>query len=83
MGNLMAIVITILIGAVIGWLAGNLMKTKKKNFWMNVVIGIAGSFLGDFIFGLLGFSYGAIGGFIASVLGAMLLIFLLKRLKMI
>lgn len=45
---ILAIVLTILIGALIGWLAGLIMKSSH-GFWMNCLIGIVGSAIGNWI----------------------------------
>ena len=39
------IIITILIGALVGWLAGLIMKTNH-GFWIRVLLGIVGSAVG-------------------------------------
>lgn len=74
--TLIAIIITILIGALVGWLAGLFMKSKH-GFWINCLVGIVGSFLGGWIGGLLGIG-GGILGFVMSIVGTCLLIFLLR-----
>ena len=80
---MMNLLITIVVGGVVGWLASIVMKTNKQmGIIANVVVGIIGSMLGYWIFGLLGIGAGgAIGRFIVAMLGAMLLIFILKALK--
>jgi uncharacterized membrane protein YeaQ/YmgE (transglycosylase-associated protein family) len=47
------ILVTLLIGALAGWLAGQIMKVKG-DFWMNAVLGIVGSGVGRFAAGLIG-----------------------------
>ena len=72
---------TLVIGAVVGWLAGMLMKAKLSLI-ASMVVGILGSFLGGWLFGLLRISaFGLIGHIIISVIGAMILIALLRKLK--
>ncbi|PKK40087.1 hypothetical protein ABB02_00593 [Clostridiaceae bacterium JG1575] len=44
----MGIVLWILFGAVVGWLAG-LVMGDKKSLLMNIVVGIIGSFIGSWI----------------------------------
>jgi uncharacterized membrane protein YeaQ/YmgE (transglycosylase-associated protein family) len=47
----------ILFGALVGWLASMVMRTKaEQGMVMNIVVGIAGAFLGGLIFNMLGFS---------------------------
>ena len=69
------IIITILIGALVGWLAGEFMN-MKQGFWMNVLLGIVGSAVGRFIAALVGIhaSRVSIGGILISVAGACLVV---------
>lgn len=75
------IIITILIGALVGWLAGQLMKSKQ-GFWLNVLLGIVGSAVGRFLAGLLGIHADtiSIGGILISVAGACLVVWLVRKL---
>ncbi len=79
----MDILITLIVGGVVGWLASILMKTSAQmGILANIVVGIVGSILGGFVFGLLGLmAYGPIGRIIVNVAGAMILIAILKALK--
>lgn len=78
----MNLIITIVVGGVIGWLASLLMKTDKQmGIIANVVVGIVGSSLGYWIAGMLGLAtYGAIARWAIAVVGAALLIYILKAL---
>jgi uncharacterized membrane protein YeaQ/YmgE (transglycosylase-associated protein family) len=74
--------IFILIGAVAGWLAGVILKGKGFGFLLNLVIGIAGGFLGGWLFGKLGISFfGIVDGFIAAVVGAIILLWVISLFK--
>jgi uncharacterized membrane protein YeaQ/YmgE (transglycosylase-associated protein family) len=79
----MDILITLIVGGVIGWLASLLMKTSAQmGILANVVVGIVGSFLGALVFGALGLvAYGTVGRIVTNVAGAALLIAILKGLK--
>ena len=67
-------------GAIIGWIAGNIMGLKG-GLLRNIVIGTLGSALGTFLFGILGFSaHGLLADLIVSVTGACLFIWLMDRL---
>jgi len=76
----MSWIITLVIGGVIGWLASLLMKTDAQMGLVgNVVVGIVGSWLGFWLAGLLGIGAGsAIAGYVIAVIGAAVLIFILK-----
>ena len=76
------ILITILIGALVGWLASLIMH-MKGGFWLHVVLGIVGSIVGSIIAGLIGISARqiSIGGIIISVAGACLVIWLVRKIS--
>jgi len=73
----MGIIWTILIGFVVGIVAKFLMPGRDPvGFIITVVIGIVGSFVASFLGSALGFyQQGEPVGFIASVIGAMILLF--------
>ena len=73
-------IVTIIVGGIIGWLASIIMKTNAQmGIIANVVVGIVGSSLGFWMAGLVGLAaYGAIAQWAVAVLGAAVLIFLLK-----
>jgi uncharacterized membrane protein YeaQ/YmgE (transglycosylase-associated protein family) len=75
-------IVTLIIGGIIGWLASLVMKTDAQMGLLgNVIVGIVGSALGFWLAGLLGVSAGgAIGGYIVAVIGAAVLIGILKAL---
>lgn len=76
----MEILVTLLIGAVAGWLGSVLYKGSGLGLIGNIIVGIAGSFLGYWLLGKLGISLGS--GWIAAVLtgaiGAVIILFLLN-----
>ena len=79
----MDILVTLVVGGVIGWLASLLMKTNKQmGILANIAVGIVGSVLGGFAFGLVGLSaHSTVGRIVVNVAGAALLIAILKALK--
>jgi len=78
----MDLIITIVVGGIIGWLASMVMKTSAQmGILANVIVGIIGSSLGFWLAGLLGLAaYGSIARWIVAVAGAAVLIYLLKLL---
>lgn len=50
-----ALIVSLLIGAVAGWLAG-LVMGSKGGLLRNIIMGVAGGFVGRFLFGLLNIS---------------------------
>ncbi len=82
----MGIILWIIFGGLVGWIASFIMNTDRQQGPLaNIVIGIIGSVLGNFIAGLIGESGGGngftIGNFLVSVLGAVVLIFIVKALQ--
>ncbi len=75
-------IVTIVVGGVIGWLASLVMKTNAQmGLIANVIVGIVGSSLGFWLAGVLGLAaYGAVAQWIVAVIGAAVLIFILKAL---
>jgi uncharacterized membrane protein YeaQ/YmgE (transglycosylase-associated protein family) len=78
----MDLIITIVVGGIIGWLASLVMKTgAQMGLIANVIVGIIGSSLGFWLAGVLGLAaYGAVARWIVAVAGAAILIFILKAL---
>ena len=79
----MNILVTIIIGGIIGWLASLIMKTNAQmGILANIVVGIIGAFLGFWIAGQmhLGTS-GAAMQWVVAVIGAAILIAILKALN--
>ena len=79
----MQLVILLVVGGVIGWLASIIMKTNAQmGIIANVVVGVVGTMIGFWIASQLGFAAGgAIVGWLISIGGAVLLIALLKLLN--
>lgn len=45
------ILVTIIIGAVVGWLAGALVNTNTDSLLLDIIIGIVGGYIGYRLFG--------------------------------
>lgn len=78
----MSFIVTLIIGGIVGWLASILMKTNAQmGILANVIVGIVGSFLGVYIANAMHMgSYGQVGWWVIAVLGASLLIVILRAL---
>ena len=78
----MELIIAIIIGGIIGWLAGVIMKVESQmGIVGNIIVGIVGSGLGHFLAGALGLgAYGLFAIFAVDVAGAVLLIVILQAL---
>lgn len=72
----------IVIGILAGWLAGKIMRGRGYGVLVDLLLGIVGSVLGGFVFGLLGlYASGLIGRIVVATAGAVLLIWLVRRLR--
>jgi uncharacterized membrane protein YeaQ/YmgE (transglycosylase-associated protein family) len=77
-----SLIIFLAIGALAGWLAGNIMKGKGFGVIGNIVVGIIGALVGGFLFGLLGISAGGlIGSLITATVGAVALLYIVSIIK--
>lgn len=74
-------IVFILIGALIGCIAGKIMGHEKQGFIRNALLGLVGSLVGGWIGNLLKIGGGWISGLILSVAGACLVMFLIEKLK--
>ena len=73
---------TILIGILAGFLAGQIVKGHGMGVLVDLVVGVVGSVLGGWIFTLLGLgAYRLIGQLIMAVVGAVVLLLLVRALK--
>jgi uncharacterized membrane protein YeaQ/YmgE (transglycosylase-associated protein family) len=79
----MGIIMTIIVGGIIGALARFVMPGEQKMGWiMTILLGIGGSMVAGFIGQSLGwYQAGQGAGWIASVLGALLLLFVVGKLR--
>ena len=80
----MGLIITLILAALVGWIASKIMHTDAEMGWLaNVIVGIVGGLLGTFLFGFIspatptdnGLS---IPGIIVGVIGACLAIWIWK-----
>jgi uncharacterized membrane protein YeaQ/YmgE (transglycosylase-associated protein family) len=78
-----SLIIFILIGAIAGWLAGQLVKGYGFGLLGNIVVGIVGAFIAGLLFPAIGISLG--GGILAAIIhatiGAVILLVLIRLIK--
>jgi uncharacterized membrane protein YeaQ/YmgE (transglycosylase-associated protein family) len=79
----MDIIVTLIIGGIVGWLASMLMKTNAQmGLIANIVVGIVGSVLGFWLAGQLGLAEGGtVISWLIAIGGAAVLILILKMLN--
>ena len=74
-------IIWLVIGGVIGWLASILMKTNAQmGLIANVLVGIIGAALGGWLAGTLGIATAGAMTYVVAVVGAVVLIAILRAL---
>jgi len=73
----------IIVGGIAGWLAGKLMKGGGFGVIVNVLLGIVGSVIGGWLFGLLGITVvsGFIGSLASATVGAIVLLAIVGLFK--
>jgi uncharacterized membrane protein YeaQ/YmgE (transglycosylase-associated protein family) len=75
-------IVSLIIGGIVGWLASIVMKTNAQmGIIANVLVGIVGSLLGNWVAGALGIApAGSVLRFVVALIGAIVLIFILRAL---
>ena len=69
-GRILLLAVGVLVGALAGYVAGRFMGTETS-FSRNILMGVLGSFVGEFVFGLFGIhATGSFTSFAISVVGA-------------
>ena len=80
----MNIIVWLIVGGIIGWLASMIMRTDaQQGILLNIVVGIVGAFIGNFVLGLVGVSIGGsiLAAIINAFIGAVILLFLIGLIK--
>jgi len=77
------ILVSLVIGAIAGWLAGLIMKGSGQGLLLNIIVGIVGGVVGSWLFGLLGFTIGPglVSAIITATIGAVILLFIVSKLR--
>lgn len=79
----MNILLFLLVGAVAGWLAGQIMKGGGYGLLWNIILGIIGGIVGGWLFDFLEISTGGgmLGSLITAVAGAVVVLFVASLFK--
>ena len=80
-----AILVMMLLGALAGWVAGKLVTGYGFGLWGNMAIGILGAVLAGAVLPRMGLGHsdGPLGGFVRAVVGAAVLLGLIRLVKRI
>lgn len=78
----MGIIIWLIVGGVVGWLASMIMRTDgQQGIILNVVVGIVGAFIAALIFGG-GINQGiTVMSFLTSLVGAVILLAIVNLIR--
>lgn len=81
----MGIILWIIFGAIVGWLASIIMKTDaQQGPVLNIVLGIIGALVGGFLMNMMG--YGGVDGFnlysmFVAILGSVVVLAIAKAMR--
>lgn len=79
--GLTGLLLWIVIGAVAGWLAGQIMKGSGYGIVGDIIIGMVGALIGGWLLGSIIAIGGLLGSIVLATLGAIILIFVLRLVK--
>ncbi|HET7210268.1 MAG TPA: GlsB/YeaQ/YmgE family stress response membrane protein [Methyloceanibacter sp.] len=83
--DIIAVLVTLAIGAIAGWLAGVLVVGSGFGLLGNILVGIAGAFIAALLFPRLGLGLtlggGLVGAIVTSALGAVVLLLIVNLLR--
>ncbi len=76
-------IIWIIVGAAAGWLAGIAVQGSGFGPLGNIIVGILGSIIAGFVFGLLDITFipGLIGDVVFAAIGAIILLVIVARIR--
>ena len=80
----MGIILWLIVGGVIGWLASIIMRTDaQQGIFLNIVVGIVGAFIGGLIMsgGSINNQQLTIQSFLVSLLGAVILLAIVNLVR--
>lgn len=78
-----SLIIMLVVGAVAGWLAGQVVRGGSGGLAFDIIVGIVGSIIGGWVFSRMGIfaGPGVVGAIITSAAGAIILLIGLKFLQ--
>jgi uncharacterized membrane protein YeaQ/YmgE (transglycosylase-associated protein family) len=81
--SLLNLILFLLIGAIAGWLAGQIMKGGGFGLIGDIIVGVIGAVLGGWLFDVLGIVKGGslLGQLVTALIGAIVFLFILRLIK--
>lgn len=80
----MGIILWLIVGGVIGWLASLIMRTDaQQGIFLNIIVGIIGAFIGGLVFagGSINEAPLSLTSFLVSLLGAVILLAIVNLVR--
>ncbi|MEO6609153.1 MAG: GlsB/YeaQ/YmgE family stress response membrane protein [Aestuariivirga sp.] len=79
----MELLVFLIVGAIAGWLAGQIVKGGGFGLIGDIVVGIVGAFIAGFLFPRFGISLGAgiVGEIISAAIGAIILLLVIRLIR--
>jgi uncharacterized membrane protein YeaQ/YmgE (transglycosylase-associated protein family) len=84
---MLGLIVSLIVAGIAGWIAGNIMKAQPIQIGGspivgNVILGLIGGVVGRAMLWLVGLgATGIVGGLIAAVLGAIVVIYVVGQIK--
>ena len=83
--TLTALLVTLIIGAIAGWLACLIVKGHGQGLLMNIVVGIIGAVIAGWLFPMMGLGLAAsapiVGTIIFATIGAVILLLVVRLVQ--
>lgn len=78
-----SLIVLLIVGAIAGWLAGQIVRGFGFGLIGNIVVGIVGAVVAGWLFPRLGINLGGgiIGSIIAAAIGAVILLFVIGLIR--
>ncbi len=78
-----SLIILLIVGAIAGWLAGVIVKGYGFGLIGNIVVGVVGAFIGNWLFPSLGLwdIPGIVGVIVSATLGAIILLVIIGLIR--
>ena len=78
-----SLIVLLIVGAIAGWLAGQIVRGFGFGLVGNIVVGIIGALVAGWLFPRLGVNLGGglIGSIIAAAIGAVILLFIIGLVR--
>ncbi|MEZ4887394.1 MAG: GlsB/YeaQ/YmgE family stress response membrane protein [Chitinophagales bacterium] len=76
------LIILLIVGAVAGWLANQLMKGRSMSLVWTVILGVAGAYIGNIVLDLVGIHASKLlGQILSATFGAVILLFIAAKIR--